>query len=84
VTCHGSSDLLLHLIQVDRGSLCLFRLAKTRDIGVPCIHPIPTRLPFEVSLKRTQLTEPLRPGILRPIGEKATDYLCVLMPMQVV
>jgi DNA polymerase-3 subunit beta len=31
-----------------------------------------------------ELTEPLRPGILRPIGEKATDYLCVLMPMQVI
>jgi DNA polymerase III subunit beta len=31
-----------------------------------------------------ELTEPLRPGILRPIGENATDYLCVLMPMQVI
>jgi DNA polymerase-3 subunit beta len=31
-----------------------------------------------------ELTEPLRPGILRPIGDKATDYLCVLMPMQVI
>jgi len=31
-----------------------------------------------------ELTEPLRPGILRPIGDKAQDYLCVLMPMQVI
>lgn len=31
-----------------------------------------------------ELTEPLRPGILRPIGDNATDYLCVLMPMQVI
>jgi DNA polymerase-3 subunit beta len=31
-----------------------------------------------------ELTEPLRPGILRPIGDGATDYLCVLMPMQVI
>ncbi len=31
-----------------------------------------------------ELTEPLRPGILRPIGETADDYLCVLMPMQVI
>jgi DNA polymerase-3 subunit beta len=31
-----------------------------------------------------ELTEPLRPGILRPIGDTATDYLCVLMPMQVI
>lgn len=31
-----------------------------------------------------ELTEPLRPGILRPIGENAGDYLCVLMPMQVI
>jgi DNA polymerase-3 subunit beta len=31
-----------------------------------------------------ELTEPLRPGILRPIGDKASDYLCVLMPMQVI
>lgn len=31
-----------------------------------------------------ELTEPLRPGILRPIGDRAADYLCVLMPMQVI
>jgi DNA polymerase-3 subunit beta len=31
-----------------------------------------------------ELTEPLRPGILRPIGDGADDYLCVLMPMQVI
>jgi DNA polymerase III subunit beta len=31
-----------------------------------------------------ELTEPLRPGILRPIGDNAADYLCVLMPMQVI
>lgn len=31
-----------------------------------------------------ELTEPLRPGILRPIGDNAQDYLCVLMPMQVI
>jgi DNA polymerase-3 subunit beta len=31
-----------------------------------------------------ELTEPLRPGILRPIGDNADDYLCVLMPMQVI
>jgi len=31
-----------------------------------------------------ELTEPLRPGVLRPIGDKAQDYLCVLMPMQVI
>jgi DNA polymerase-3 subunit beta len=31
-----------------------------------------------------ELSEPLRPGILRPIGDGATDYLCVLMPMQVI
>ena len=31
-----------------------------------------------------ELTEPLRPGILRPIGDGASDYLCVLMPMQVI
>ena len=31
-----------------------------------------------------ELTEPLRPGILRPIGDGAGDYLCVLMPMQVI
>lgn len=31
-----------------------------------------------------ELTEPLRPGILRPIGDTAADYLCVLMPMQVI
>lgn len=31
-----------------------------------------------------ELTEPLRPGILRPIGDNAPDYLCVLMPMQVI
>ena len=31
-----------------------------------------------------ELTEPLRPGILRPIGDDAADYLCVLMPMQVI
>jgi DNA polymerase-3 subunit beta len=31
-----------------------------------------------------ELTEPLRPGILRPIGDHADDYLCVLMPMQVI
>ena len=31
-----------------------------------------------------ELTEPLRPGICRPIGEGADDYLCVLMPMQVI
>lgn len=31
-----------------------------------------------------ELTEPLRPGIVRPIGDGATDYLCVLMPMQVI
>jgi DNA polymerase-3 subunit beta len=29
-----------------------------------------------------ELTEPLRPGLLRPSGDP--DYLCVLMPMQVV
>lgn len=31
-----------------------------------------------------ELTEPLRPGILRPIGDNSNDYLCVLMPMQVI
>lgn len=31
-----------------------------------------------------ELSEPLRPGILRPIGDNAGDYLCVLMPMQVI
>jgi DNA polymerase-3 subunit beta len=31
-----------------------------------------------------ELTEPLRPGILRPVGDNAADYLCVLMPMQVI
>lgn len=31
-----------------------------------------------------ELSEPLRPGVLRPIGDNATDYLCVLMPMQVI
>lgn len=31
-----------------------------------------------------ELTEPLRPAILRPIGDNASDYLCVLMPMQVI
>ncbi|MDX1934360.1 MAG: DNA polymerase III subunit beta [Capsulimonadales bacterium] len=31
-----------------------------------------------------ELTEPLRPGLLRPIGENDADYLCVLMPMQVI
>ncbi len=31
-----------------------------------------------------ELSEPLRPGILRPIGDGADDYLCVLMPMQVI
>jgi DNA polymerase-3 subunit beta len=31
-----------------------------------------------------ELTEPLRPGVLRPIGDNAQDYLCVLMPMQVI
>lgn len=31
-----------------------------------------------------ELTEPLRPGILRPIGDNADEYLCVLMPMQVI
>lgn len=31
-----------------------------------------------------ELTESLRPGILRPIGDGAADYLCVLMPMQVI
>jgi len=30
-----------------------------------------------------ELTEPLRPGVVRPVGEGAVDYLCVLMPMQV-
>ncbi len=29
-----------------------------------------------------ELTEPLRPGLVRPTEN--TDYLCVLMPMQVV
>lgn len=29
-----------------------------------------------------ELTEPLRPGVIRPTDD--TDYLCVLMPMQVV
>jgi len=29
-----------------------------------------------------ELTEPLRPGVVRLIGDKAPDYLCVLMPMQ--
>ncbi len=31
---------------------------------------------------RIELTEPLRPGVVRPTGD--ADYLCVLMPMQVV
>ena len=31
---------------------------------------------------RIELTESLRPGVVRPIG--SDDYLCVLMPMQVV
>ena len=31
-----------------------------------------------------ELTEPLRPGVLRLIGEGVGDYLCVLMPMQVI
>lgn len=30
-----------------------------------------------------ELTEPLRPAVLRPIGDESGDYLCVLMPMQV-
>ena len=29
-----------------------------------------------------ELTEPLRPGVIRPTDD--ADYLCVLMPMQVV
>ena len=29
-----------------------------------------------------ELTEPLRPGVIRPTED--ADYLCVLMPMQVV
>ena len=29
-----------------------------------------------------ELTEPLRPGVIRPTD--TADYLCVLMPMQVV
>jgi len=31
---------------------------------------------------RFELTEPLRPGVIRPTGDPM--YLCVLMPMQVV
>lgn len=31
-----------------------------------------------------ELSEPLRPGILRPIADNAPEYLCVLMPMQVI
>jgi DNA polymerase III subunit beta len=31
---------------------------------------------------RLELTEPLRPGVIKPVGDQ--DYLCVLMPMQVV
>ena len=31
-----------------------------------------------------ELTEPLRPGVLRLIGQGVGDYLCVLMPMQVI
>jgi DNA polymerase III subunit beta len=31
---------------------------------------------------RLELTEPLRPGVIKPVGDQ--DYLGVLMPMQVV
>lgn len=31
---------------------------------------------------RFELTEPLRPGVIRPVGD--SNYFCVLMPMQVV
>ena len=31
---------------------------------------------------KMELSEPLRPGVIRPTD--STDYLCVLMPMQVV
>ncbi len=33
-------------------------------------------------LQHIELTEPLRPSIIRPTD--TADYLCVLMPMQVV
>ncbi len=35
-----------------------------------------------------EITEPLKPGVMRPVpdkeGESGSDYLCVLMPMQIV
>jgi len=31
-----------------------------------------------------ELTEPLRPGVVRPVGDMAPRYVCVLMPMQVI
>lgn len=31
-----------------------------------------------------ELTEPLRPGVLRPVGDPQGGYVCVLMPMQVI
>jgi DNA polymerase-3 subunit beta len=31
-----------------------------------------------------EMTEPLRPGVIRPVGGNRPAYLCVLMPMQVI